>query len=86
LSQNYFKLPRHTIRENANFLCIFPQDGKNISHIYQDHVATDMPLDEFKSFCRTAWAEPYNFITIDLTSDRNNGRYRNGLDRFYFPK
>ena len=24
LSQNYFKLPRQTIRENANFLCLFP--------------------------------------------------------------
>lgn len=26
LSQNYFKLPRQTIRENANFICLFPQD------------------------------------------------------------
>ena len=24
LSQNYFKLPRQTIRENANFICLFP--------------------------------------------------------------
>ena len=23
-SQNYFKLPRQTIRENANFICLFP--------------------------------------------------------------
>ena len=28
LSQNYFKLPRQTIRENANFICLFPQDLK----------------------------------------------------------
>ena len=35
LAQNYFKLPRQTIRENANFICLFPQDGKNINHIYQ---------------------------------------------------
>jgi len=34
LSQNYFKLPRQTIRENANFICLFPQDLKNINHIY----------------------------------------------------
>ena len=26
LSQNYFKLPRQTIRENANFICLSPQD------------------------------------------------------------
>ena len=28
LSQNYFKLPRQTIRENANFICLFSQDKK----------------------------------------------------------
>ena len=34
LSQ-YFKLPRQTIRENANFICLFPQDLKNLNHIYR---------------------------------------------------
>jgi hypothetical protein len=48
LAQNYFKLLRQTIRENANFICIFPQDQKNINHIYNNHASTDMPLDEFK--------------------------------------
>ena len=38
LAQNYFKLPRQTIRENANLICLFPQDLKNINHIYSDHV------------------------------------------------
>ena len=33
LSQNYFKLPRKTIRGNANFICLFPQDLKNINHL-----------------------------------------------------
>jgi len=33
LSQNYFKLPRQTIRENANFFCLFPQDMKNLRAI-----------------------------------------------------
>jgi len=44
LSQNYFKLPRQSIRENANFFCLFPQGGKNLSHIYQDHMTGDMSL------------------------------------------
>ena len=26
LPQNYFTLPRQTIRENANFMCLFSQD------------------------------------------------------------
>jgi hypothetical protein len=34
LAQNYFRLPRETIRENANFICLFPKDLKNINHIY----------------------------------------------------
>ena len=44
----YFKLPRQTIRENANFICLFPQDIKNLNHVYNDHVVTDMTKDKFK--------------------------------------
>ena len=55
LSQNYFKLPRQTIRENANFICLFPQDLKNINHIYNDHVSHDMSKDEFRNLCKKAW-------------------------------
>jgi hypothetical protein len=33
LAQNYFKLPRQTIRENAIFICLFNQNGKTINHI-----------------------------------------------------
>jgi len=36
LSHNYFKLPCQTIRENANFFCLFPQDQNNIDHIFND--------------------------------------------------
>ena len=42
LSQNYFKLPRQTIRENANFICLFRQDLKNMNHLYNDHASSDM--------------------------------------------
>ena len=42
LAQNYFKLPRETIRENANFICLFRQDLKNLNHIFDDHVESDM--------------------------------------------
>ncbi|EDO33832.1 predicted protein, partial [Nematostella vectensis] len=68
LAQNYFKLPRQTIRENANFICLFPQDLKNINHIYNDHVSTDMPKEEFKKLCKTVWEQPHGFVVIDLTS------------------
>lgn len=33
LTQDYFKLPRRTVRENANFFCLFKQDVKNESFL-----------------------------------------------------
>ena len=83
LSQNYFKLPRQTIRENANFICFFPQDLKNINHIYNDHVGDHMTKDEFRKFCLECWKKPYGFAVIDLTSKKDAGKYRKGLDNFF---
>jgi len=86
LAQNYFKLPRQTIRENANFICLFPQDLKNITHIYHDHVGEqDMPMEEFRNLCKTAWKCPHGFLVIDSSSGVDNGKYRSGLDTFYMP-
>ena len=31
LAQNYFKLPRQTIRENRNFICLFPQTWRTLT-------------------------------------------------------
>ena len=67
ISQNYFLLPRKTVRENANFIILFPQDDKNLNHIHKDH-ASDISLDEFKKFCRKCWETKHNFVTIDLSS------------------
>jgi hypothetical protein len=85
LAQNYFLLPRQTIRENANFICLFPQDQRNIGHIYNDHASTDMPKDEFKKLCKTAWEQRHGFLVIDQSSNKNNGKYRCGFDEFYIP-
>ena len=84
ISQNYFRLPRHTIRENANLIILFPQDSKNLSHIHADHCDDDMTFIEFKKFCRDVWGDAkHNFVTIDLTSDKHKGKYRKKLDSFY---
>ena len=85
LAQNYFKLPRQTIRENANFICLFSQDRKNMNHIYNDHVSTDMSKEEFRKLCKTSWEQPHGFVVIDLTNKKNNGKYRCGFDTFYIP-
>lgn len=79
LAQNYFKLPRQAIRENANFIYLFPQDLKSINHFYNDHVLTDMPKDEFKKLCKTVGEQPHGFVVIDLTSKKHNGKYRSGF-------
>ena len=86
ISQNYFRLPRHTVRENANLFMLFPQDAKNMNHIYADHCANDMSNEEFRRFCNTVWnddGDKHNFVTIDLTSGVMNGKYRKNLDCFY---
>ena len=85
LAQNYFKLPRQNIRENANFICLFKQDAKNVNHLYQDHVGDDMTKQEFKAFCKKVWSMPHGFITIDLSSGMYSGKYRCMLDTFYIP-
>ena len=85
ISQSYFRLPRHSVRENSNFIVLFPQDAKNLSHIYADHCEGDMSLEEFKQFCRKVWKVKHQFVVIDLTSDKMNGKYRQTLDKFYFP-
>ena len=57
LSQNFFKLPRQTIRENANFICLFRQDLKNMNHIYSDHASSDMKPEEFRETCVRRFGE-----------------------------
>ena len=71
----YFRLPRHTIRENSNFIILFPQDGKNLTHIHVDHCASDISLAESKQFSHGVWSEKLNLITIDLTSTPMDGKF-----------
>ena len=85
ISQNYFALPRNSVRENSNLIILFPQNSKSVEHIYRDH-CTDISFQEFKELCDTIWATKFNFITIDLTSTPLNGKYRKNLDTFYIPK
>ncbi len=85
ISQNYFLLPRKTIRENSNFIILFPQDAKNLAHIHQDH-CTDISFEEFKTFCRKCWESKHNFVAIDLSSEKHMGKYRLNLQTIYIPE
>ena len=84
-AQNYFKLPRETIRENANFLCLFPQGVKNLNNIFEDHVGSDMTKGVLRQLCNVPWEKQHRFVIIDLSSKKYNGKYRSGFDEFHIP-
>lgn len=82
LCQTYSSIPKQLIRDNANFILIFPQDVTNLKHIYNDHVNVDMSFDHFLQMCSKCWETPFGFLVIDKESDITRGRYRKGFDQF----
>ena len=75
LSQSYFDLPKRTINNNSNKNLLFNQTLKDIEHIYRDVAGYDMNYDEFKELCRKSWEEYYNYLCIDRSKKRDQGRY-----------
>ena len=82
LAQNYFKLPRKSIRENANFICLFPHDLKNLNHIFQYHVECAKTKEEFRKLCMVAWEKQHWFVNIDLSSKNTTVNIDVGLTSF----
>ena len=85
LAQNYFKLPPQTIRENANFICLFPEDVENLNHILEDHVGSDVTKEEFRQLCKAAWEKQHGFVVVNNSSKKHYGKYISGLDEFDIP-
>ena len=44
--------------------------------MYSDIGAFELIYDEFKEMCRFAWREKFNYLCIDLTKNKNEGKYR----------
>ena len=44
--------------------------------MYYDIGAYDMKYDEFKEMCHKARSERFNYLCIDLTKNKNEGKYR----------
>lgn len=82
LCQTYTRIPKHLIRDNANFILLFKQDDLNLRHVYTDHVSSDMTFDKFKEICSHCWRNNYGFITIDKEAQDENARYRKGFDEY----
>ena len=85
LAQNYFKLPRQTIREDAIFIYLFSQDLMNLNHIFDDHVGSNMTKELFSQLCETAWEKQHGFVIIDLRRKTHSGKYGSELGEFYIP-
>ena len=74
ISQDYYELPKRTIRANGNIHHIFkPNNFRDIQNLYQDKASMDMSLKEFKILTSTCWNKNYQPLTIDLTKDRYQG-------------
>lgn len=82
LCQTYTHIPKHLIRDNANFIIIFRQDEMNLKHIHSDHVNPDMDFNRFIDLCRECWQEKYGFLVICKDDNIKNGRYRQGFDNY----
>ena len=75
ISQSYFDLPKRTIRNNSNKIILFNQTLKDIEHIHRDVAGYDMIYDEFKELCRKSCDEDYNYLCIDRSKKRDQGKY-----------
>lgn len=84
LTQTYTRIPKHLLRDNANFIVLFKQDDLNLKHVYDEHVtSSDMTFHQFKDMCSKCWnAGQHEFVVINKDAPVNNGRYRCGLDTF----
>ena len=86
ISQDYYELPKKTIRANGNIHHIFkPNNFRDVINLYQDKSSVDLTLNEVKLLISTCWNEKYQLLTIDMTKDKFCGRYRLGLNSIFVP-
>ena len=75
ISQDYYQLPKRTIRANGNIYHIFkPKKIRDVLKFYQDKKFMDMTLNEFKLLTSICCNEKYQSLTFDMTKDKNTGR------------
>lgn len=85
LSQSYKAIPKHLIRDNLNFLIIFPQDNINLKSIFDEHVGSDMSFEQFKKMCKLCWDKNYGFLVINKDNEIPRGRYKFLFDTIILP-
>jgi len=86
ISQNYFKLPRQTIRANVNVLILFSLPKRDLNHIYSEFISNDMEWVEFLNFSDSVWKEQHSYIIINKDLSPSEGKYQANFNRIYIPK
>ena len=76
LCQSYFDAPKKTVRNNSDIKFLFQQTLKDVEDIQRDIASFDMSYEKFKSLCREAWNEKFNYLLINRLEDKNGSRYR----------
>ena len=86
ISQDYYELPKRTIRANANIYHIFkPNNFRDVLSLHEDKSSMDILLNEFRLLTSTCWNENYQALTIDMTKDKYKVRYRLALNSIFVP-
>ena len=86
ISQDEYELPKRTIRANGNIYHIFkPNNFLDVRNIYQDKASKDMTLNGFKYLTSTCWNKSYQPLTIDMTKNRYEVRFRLGVNSKFVP-
>ena len=82
ISQNYYHLPRHTIRSNSNFLILFNLDPVDTDHLYRDSGASVdfKDINKFRQLCERAWSKKYGYLVIDKSKADLDQKYRFQLE------
>ena len=83
LNQNLLTIDRQSVRENCNLFISFEQRGKVLVSKYQDFFNNvELSYNDFANICNEVWKEPYNYIVIDITKNKNTyGKLRINRDR-----
>ena len=86
ISQDYYELPKRTIRAKGNIYHIFkPNNFIDVQNLYQDKASMDMTSNEFKNLTSFCWNEQYQPFTLDMTKNKYTGQYRLGLKSIIVP-
>ena len=65
ISQDYYELPKRTIRANGNIYHNFkPNNFRDVQNLYQDKASMDMTLIEFKLLISTCWKKIINLLPL----------------------